>query len=163
MSRLRDGREVVLARAQVHRRVASVLEEMDGGGEGLDAIVLLCTGSFPKMALKTPFISAQAAVDHGVMGVAAGAQSVGILVPHPEQAAEAERRGWPGARVKATHATPYADGRFEEAGRELADTDVVVMHCMGYDESMLRRVRGASGRPTLLARRLVASALRQIL
>jgi len=101
-------------------------------------------------------------VDYGTLALAGDGSSVGVLVPHEEQARAVEGRPWP-FRVQGSHATPYAEGRFEEAAEELSSTDVIVMHCMGYDEAMLQRVRRASGRPTLLARRLVASALRQLL
>jgi len=37
------------------------------------------------------------------------------------------------------------------------------MHCMGYTEAQRGRVAAASGRPVLLARRLVASAVAQLL
>ena len=61
------------------------------------------------------------------------------------------------------HASPYSDGRFEEAARELAKTDLIVMHCIGYDEAMRRRVAAVSGGPVLLARRLVASAVAELI
>ena len=174
VSRLADGNEVALSASRMHERVAALLEKTDQ--RGLAGIVLLCTGRFPEIRLRTPFVSAQAAVDHGALALAETVSRIGILVPHEEQARDAEMRGSfaenaehvgialnVGARVKASHATPYRNGRFEEAARDLADTDLIVMHCMGYDEAMLARVRVASGRPTLLARRLVASALRQLL
>jgi protein AroM len=37
------------------------------------------------------------------------------------------------------------------------------MHCMGYTEAQRAVVAEASGRPVLLARRMVASALSQLL
>ena len=52
---------------------------------------------------------------------------------------------------------------FVEAGRALSDCDLVVMHCMGYTEAQRATVARASGRPVLLARRLVAAALSQLL
>ena len=160
VSRMRDGSEVVLSRALMHERVARVLTDLDE--EGIDVLVLLCTGTFPPVRLRTPLVSAQAAVDHGVLTAATGVGRVGMLVPHPEQARAAEAQAWP-FPVTASHASPYAPGRFEEAVDELGEVDLIVMHCMGYDEDMLARVREISGRPTLLARRLVASALRQLL
>lgn len=163
VSRLRDGSEATLAAARVHARVSALLTELDG--QALDAIVLLCTGHFPPAALQTPFVPAQAVVDHGVTALAAAVRTLGVLVPHEAQAREAERRGWPlgEMRVVASHSTPYRDSRFAEAARELADADLIVMHCMGYDEAMLARVRAATRAPVLLARRLVAGALRQLL
>ena len=178
VSRLADGSEVVMSRGQVHDRVGAILSTVDS--QHLDAIVLLCTGQFPAVRLRTPFVSSQAAVDFGVAALARDARSLGVLVPNEVQAREIERRGWSvgdadedgqhgfGPRVKATHVTPYGrDGavreEFEKAARALVDTDLIVMHCMGYDERMLAWVRQAAGRPTVLARRFVGSALRQLL
>jgi len=39
---------------------------------------------------------------------------------------------------------------------------VIVMHCMGYTEAMRRTVADVSRRPVLLARRLVAAAVGQL-
>jgi len=64
------------------------------------------------------------------------------------------------------HASPYspsAEDRLDDAARELAATDFIVMHCMGYTDAMRRRVARVSGRPVLLARRLVAGAVTQLL
>jgi protein AroM len=36
------------------------------------------------------------------------------------------------------------------------------MHCMGYTEAMRRRVAAVTGKPVLLARRLVASAVAEL-
>ncbi|HSM60190.1 MAG TPA: AroM family protein, partial [Longimicrobiales bacterium] len=79
---------------------------------------------------------------------------------------QAETFHWtpaPLQEVCVAHASPYLDDRFEAAAAELSTCDVVVMHCMGYTEEQRRRVREASGTPVLLARRLVASAMAQLL
>jgi protein AroM len=62
----------------------------------------------------------------------------------------------------ATHASPYISGRLEKAAKELRGTDIIVMHCMGYSEAMRETVAKVSGRPVLLARRLVAAAVAQL-
>jgi protein AroM len=64
--------------------------------------------------------------------------------------------------VVMAHASPYSDGRFEDAARELGKTDLIVMHCMGYSEAMRRRVAAVSGKPVLLARRLVATTVAEL-
>jgi len=142
VSRLRDGSEVVASRAHMHEQVRALLEDADR--QDLDAIVLLCTGQFPPVQLRTPFVSAQAAVDLGGLALARDVRTVGLLVPNETQARAIEAAGWNGLPAKAAHSTPYGDSRFEEAARDLADTDLIVMHCMGYGEAMLEQVRAAS-------------------
>lgn len=104
----------------------------------------------------------QRLVDATVDALAEGGRKVGVLVPLESQILEFSRRAgarWP---VEVSHASPYSDVRFGEAGRELKDNDLVVMHCMGYDEEMRQRVADETGRPVLLARRLLASTVAQL-
>jgi protein AroM len=151
----RDAREVVVAKAAMQRRLEHLFAAVDG--RGFDLIVLLCTGHFAPFALRTPLLEAQSVVDHFTDGLTYGVATLGVMVPHPEQCAGFHGIG--DKRIRATHASPYAAPRFTEAARELRDTDAVVMHCMGYDAAMQREVAAVTGRPVLLARRLVASAV----
>jgi protein AroM len=84
------------------------------------------------------------------------------MVPLVDQINEFHFRPGAGQALKASHASPYTPGRLEEAAAELADADLVVMHCMGYTEAMRRTVADISRRPVLLARRLVAAAVAQL-
>jgi protein AroM len=125
--------------------------------QGFDLMVLLCTGHFPPFQVRTPFLEAQLAVDHMVHALTYGEQSLGVLVPNQQQIAEFH--GIEGKPITAAYASPYSDQRFAEAGRSLAETDLIVMHCMGYTQAMRQEVMRSSGRPVLLARRLLAGAI----
>jgi protein AroM len=92
-----------------------------------------------------------------------GGRRLGLLLPLREQAGEFHLRPVPGRSLVAAHASPYAGDRLEAAARDLRDADLVVMHCVGYTEAMRRRVMAVTGRPALLARRLVAGAVAQLL
>jgi protein AroM len=113
------------------------------------------------MALRTPLIESQIVVDETVAALAGSIGDLGILVPHREQADSFHPIAAPGRRVHFSHASPYGEVRFDAAGRELADTELIVMHCMGYSEPMRRAVAAASGRPVLLAREIVGRAIRE--
>jgi protein AroM len=155
VSRLADGREVILSKPKIQQRLQQLFEELDR--ENHDLIVLLCTGHFEPFRVCTLFIEPQQVVDHFVQGLAYGAETLGILVPNEKQIDEFH--GVDGKRSSVSFASPYGGDRFETAGRELADTDIVVMHCMGYSEAMRRRIAAASGRPVMLSRRIVAHAI----
>lgn len=158
VSRLRDGREVLLGKPAIDRRLHAILAELDAGG--FDLLVLLCTGQFTRFSLRTPFIEPQHTVDHFVQGLAYGAERIGILLPHPAQIDEFH--GIPGVAIKAASASPYQanpEPALRAGGAALADTDIIVMHCIGYSEAMRQVVRQASGRPALVSRRLVAHAI----
>ena len=67
-----------------------------------------------------------------------------------------------GQTIRTAHASPYDGSDFAAAARTLADCDAVVMHCMGYTEEQRRAVADVTGRPVLLARRLLAAAIEQL-
>jgi protein AroM len=162
VSRLRDGREVLLGKPAIDRRLHEILAELDDGG--FDLLVLLCTGQFTRFTLRTPFIEPQHTVDHFVQGLAYGAERIGILLPNAGQIDEFH--GIPGIETRAAGASPYMAGNeaaLREAGAALADTDIIVMHCIGYSEAMRRQVREAAGRPVLLSRGVVAHAIDLVL
>lgn len=155
VSRLADGREAILGKTKIQQRLQQLLTELDR--EGYDLIVLLCTGHFEPFHLRTPFIEPQQVVDHFVQGLAYGSETLGILVPNEKQIDEFH--GIDGKQSKVSFASPYGEDRMEAAGRELATTDMIVMHCMGYSEDMRQRLAAAAGRPVMLSRRLVAYAI----
>lgn len=158
VSRLRDGREVLLGKPAIDRRLHAILTELDAGG--FDLLVLLCTGQFTRFSLRTPFIEPQHTVDHFVQGLAYGAERIGILLPNAAQIDEFH--GIPGLATKAASASPYLpdpEAALRKAGTALADTDMIVMHCIGYSEAMRQLVKQASRRPVLVSRRLVAHAI----
>jgi protein AroM len=158
VSRLRDGREVTLGKAWVRQRLVELMHELDR--RDLDLIVLLCTGHFEGVHARTLMVEAQRIVDHAVDAVGDDRRTVGVMVPLATQMDEFHGHGR-GTLVMA-HASPYSDGRFEDAARELDKADLIVMHCMGYTEAMRRRVAAVSGKPVLLARRLVASTVAEL-
>jgi protein AroM len=122
--------------------------------------VLLCTGQFTRFKLHTPFLEPQHTVDHFVQGLAYGADRIGILLPNAGQIDEFH--GIPGIETKLAVASPYLAGHeaaLRTAGSELADTEMVVMHCIGYSEAMRQVVKQAAGRPVLVSRQLVAHAI----
>ncbi len=136
----------------------TILAALDA--DGFDLLVLLCTGQFTRFDLRTPFIEPQHTVDHFVQGLAYGAERIGILLPNAAQIDEFH--GIPGVAIKAAAASPYVaqpEAALRDAGAALADCDIIVMHCIGYSEAMRQVVKQASGRPVLVSRRLVASAI----
>jgi protein AroM len=169
VTRTTDGSEVALRASWVHDRMCSLIRR--AAARNPDLIVLLCTGHFRAPRVGMPLVMAQSVVDHGTLALTRTG-TLGILVPHRAQAEAIEGTPhWPTwlpdasrrCRVVASHASPYTGTRFPEAAKELAGAGLIVMHCMGYDEAMRRQVRKASKRPVLLARRMVADAVRQLL
>jgi protein AroM len=161
VSRLRDGSEVKLGQTWTRKRLQALMDDLDG--EGLDLVVLLCTGDFEGLHSHTLMVEAQRVTDHAVEMLAEDGRAIGVMLPDARQIGEFHQQAAAGTALALTHASPYTGDRFEEAARELARSDVIVMHCMGYDEAMRRRVAAVTGKPVLLARRLVASMVAQLI
>jgi protein AroM len=162
VSRLRDGTEVLLGKPAIDRRIHAILAELDT--TGFDLLVLLCTGQFTRFDLRTPFIEPQHTVDHFAQGLAYGARRIGILLPNAAQITEFH--GIRGLRTKAEAASPYQSNPepdLRTAGKALADTDLIVMHCIGYTAAMRDTVKRAANRPVLVSRQLVAHAIDLVL
>ena len=160
VTRLADGSEVVLRKDLVHARLQAAFDAV--AADDFLCTVLLCTGHFPPFRVGGLFLDAQSIVDESVAAIARHARSIGLMVPLEEQIEEFHFRPCAGQTLKASHASPYTPGRLAEASSELAETDVIVMHCMGYTEAMRQTVAGVSKRPVLLARRMVAAAVAQL-
>jgi protein AroM len=161
VTRMADGSQAVVGKAKMHARLQGML---DGLGRDASAVtVLLCTGEFPGLRGPGVFLDAQHLVDHGVAALCAGMERIGLLLPAAEQADEFHWKPALHQELRVTWASPYVGDRFDEAARELAGCDAVVMHCMGFTEEQRRRVARSSGRPVLLARRFVAAAVAQLL
>lgn len=165
-TRMRDGSQIELDAAAAEARLADVMRQADG--QGYDILVPLCTGT-AIAPMRTLVVEPQQVVDHLVAGLAQHCRRIGLVVPLEAQV-DAFHMAVPlECETQVVHASPYeADAQqaarnFEAAGRELASCDLIVMHCMGYAQSMRQAVAQASGRPVLLSNRLVAQALAQIL
>ena len=160
VTRLRDGSQVIARKTWIHERLQQSLDHI--AQSDFDLVVLLCTGHFPNLRTRGLFLEAQAIVDHAVLAFGSGAASIGVMVPVEEQLQEFHFQPSAGQRLSFSYASPYTESRFDEAARELADVDLIVMHCIGYTEAMRQEVASVFGRPVLLARRLVAGAVAQL-
>jgi protein AroM len=165
-TRLRDGEEVVIGKRETGQRLQALFDRLDA--QGFDAITLLCTGYFDHIGSRTLLIEAQRVVDATVDAFSLGCRNLGVMVPLARQVQEFHVQDNAERKVVATHYSPYSApysagaDRLDAAAREVAGCDLVVMHCMGYTEAMRSRVAEVVDTPVLLARRIVAGALQQI-
>jgi protein AroM len=160
VTRLSDGSEAIVGKRGMRDRLQELLAQLSR--EDFLAIVLLCTGHFEGLCADRLFLEAQTIVDHATAAYAASARSIGVIVPLAEQMEEFHVSPTIRQTLRLSHSSPYGEGRLGKAARELTDVDLIVMHCIGYTESMRRTVADITGRPTLLARRLVAMAVAQL-
>lgn len=160
-SRLRDGREAVLSKARIEERLSDLLLSVDR--QGHDAIVLLCTGTQVEPLDHTLLVESQRIVDATVEALAASCPKLGVVVPLARQVEEFPARHVFHGTPTIVAASPYAGDAIAACASELADRDLIVLHCMGYTEAMRRDLRAAVHAPVLLSRRIVSGAVRQLL
>jgi protein AroM len=164
VTRMRDGTEVKVAERHITERLRRCVASLER--DGVDLIVLLCTGEFPPLGARTLLIP----LDRLLEGVIPGLLPSGRLVavaPAPEQAA-ALRERWSrvcpaddgASRVAIEAVSPYTagDAEMEACARRVAAhrPDLILLDCIGFTgraRSIFRRVAGA---PVVLPRSLLA-------
>ncbi len=159
-TRLRDGTEIAISVGRTEARLNELLHALDGK---VDLIVMLCTGTRTEPLARTLVIEAQSVVDKTVEALAASCRRLGVIVPLAGQVGDFSAHHAFDGETVVVSASPYSQGDFEAAASQLADCDLIVMHCMGYDSAMHERVKAKAGKPVLLSRRVVAGVARQLI
>ena len=164
-TRLADGDPVVISKESVIPLVQARIEELNR--EGVDLILLLCTGHFPKFESRVLVLAAQEIVDRVIQAVIGDPYTLGLVVPLPEQEAQIrEELLHITPNVVAVSASPYAaDGTLKEAAEQLNRhaPDLVVLHCMGFNREHRRIIRQITGKPTIVANSMVARTVAELL
>ncbi|MFD5730274.1 AroM family protein [Streptomyces sp. NPDC058368] len=146
LSRLADGASVTLDADAVGAGLPALVERVEA--EGADVVVLLCTGEFPGLRTRRARLVEPDALLTGYVGAALRGARVGVVVPLPEQVAEA-RTKWRALDPAPafTTASPYADddGALCEAARARLDAgaEALVLDCMGYGTRHREALRAA--------------------
>lgn len=162
VTRLRDGSSTRIG----HRHVIPLLRDrLADLAPRVDAVLLLCTGSFEPFSASRPILYPERLMLAMVQAVAP--RHLGIITPDPAQVEEQQVRWRPAAeRLSVLAASPYAAPETLPAlGAELArrDVDLIVLDSLGYGLAMKAAVRRAVGQPVLLPRTVLARAAAELL
>ena len=157
-TRLRDGSSVIIGRAGVLALMQQRIHQ--AARDGVDAILLVCTGEFPAFETEVPLFTADHLLTKAVAGVA-GKRSVGVMSPLEEQRDSSKEKFAEVAVVATAAASPYSDRAGEgvaEAAKKLAaeGADWLVLDCMGYTAQHRFVAAQAAQRPVVVARQAVA-------
>ena len=164
VSRIRDGRQVVLSKEKLIPLVQEKISELES--LGVDVVVLMCSGEFPRFKSNTPIIYPERLLRAFLEGISVHGK-IGVLVPLGEQV-EYARLKWrlSDCETVVASVSPYTDpdDAFYNVGRELSRRRVAltIMDCVGYTFKHKRIVEDASGRPAVTARGVVARALNEL-
>lgn len=164
VSRMRDGQQATFSGDKVVALVQAKVDEAER--DGCRAVIVLCTGSFPKLRHNVPLVFPQPLL-HSCARALAGGRRIAVMVPEPSQAEQArERWSASGVDIDVVSASPYKgiDGVMS-AARTLRGHDdaFLCLDCMGFTVAMRDAARRESGLDVLLPRTLVASVVSELL
>ncbi len=161
-TRLRNGSPVTIGREAVRPLVQTRIEELDM--DGVNPILLLCTGEFPELHSRGMLIEPDRLLVNIVRGL--GARRIAVFVPLASQVgALTDRWGSPGVVTSFVSASPYTElGEVTDAARKLQAQalDVVIMDCMGYTRQHKQAVGEITGRPVVLASSMIARVVGEL-
>lgn len=164
-TRMSDGTEVVVAKRFIVPRVQKCIDLLSQ--RGAEIIVFICTGLFPPFSSKRLFIEAQKIVDHSMLALDGEKERIGVMIPLSDQIRQAKGKyDRLKGKIIIKAASPYAaEDEVSLAAEALkkADPHVIFMHCMGYTQAMKKKVMEITGKPTLLARSMVARTVKELI
>lgn len=163
-SRMADGSPVTVARRHVVPRVQAAVARLED--QGCEVTALLCTGTFPDLETRRPFIEPQRLFGSACAALA-GRHRLGVLIPLPEQVPQAEAR-WRelGLEARVRPASPYGPpGPVAAAARSLREAGValVALDCFGFTEELRQIVRREARCPVIMANTYLARVLGELL
>lgn len=164
-TRVSTGTEVVVAKEKIIPKVQEKIDELNQ--EGVELILLLCTGEFPRFKSKCLVLEAQKLVDRSVEAVVNDQHKMGLVVPlkeQTEQARQSLRHITP--HITVVNTSPYgAQDGLQGAALVLKnrDVDLIVMHCMGFTKEHRKVMRQVTGKPVIMANSIVARITGELL
>lgn len=166
VSKLRDGRSVKFAEKYILPRLQSCIEKLES--EGADVILFICTGVFPDIFNSSKPILYPQKILHGLTPSLVDKGKIAVITPDKDQVIQSQKK-WSetGVDVVAIYGSPYSKedeiaGAIEEL-KNHKSLDIVVLDCIGYNQSMKNRISNETNLPVVLARTVVARALGEIL
>ena len=162
VTRLRDGADVIVAKARIVPRLQACLDRLAGETE---AATILCAGVFPAFRSPHPVVMPERCMS-AMVDAAFDGRHLGVIVPiEPQRASYRARWSRVDPRVAVVVASPYDDpARLVDASEALRRDGVslVVMECMGFTSGMKQIVRDVTGVPALLPASVLARVLAEL-
>jgi ABC-type Fe3+/spermidine/putrescine transport system ATPase subunit len=166
VTRLADGSTVFVGKTKMIPRIEARIAALEDRGVALN--VLLCTGEFPRLAARRPFLEPQQLL-LGLLRAMVFPGRLGVLTPSERHVPQTTAR-WRASGFDA-HVAPLSP--YEEndpaAVRRAADAlraghaGLVVMDCIGFRRKTRDEIAALTGAPTLVANLLVARVAAELL
>lgn len=165
VTRMRDGTEVTIAEHHIIGRMKEQIRNLER--QGVETIVIFCTGEFPELESKCPILKPDVLLRHLVPGILNKGR-LGVMLPSISQTKNMASK-WvkTGLEIVMDAASPYSgkDGDFIAAAARLAekDVDLIVLDCIGFNVHMKELIMKESGKPVILPRTLLGRICAELL
>ena len=159
---LRDGRSVQVSKEKTVQLLQQRIKELEN--KDVASIVLLCTGDFPDLESTKLLIQPGKLIRGLVEAMLTPGENLGVIVPCSEHIGQTKKK-WSHLNPIVEVASPYENsGGIQDAARKLGAETVglTVLDCIGYTRQMKQTVREITRKPVILARSLLARALREL-
>ena len=163
VSRLRDGREVKIAQLSIEPIIQEKIDEFEE--DGINNIVLLCTGQFGEVMCTKTLIKPQGII-YSLASQLANERPISVLYPDQKQKKDMERKwGVLGLQVDFFVADPYGDiTEIEKVAYEIKKkgNSLLIMDCLGYSIEMKNIIKNITKKSILLPRTIIASIINEL-
>jgi len=164
VTRMRDGTEINITHDVVNPLIQKRIMELEA--EGVEIILLLCTGRFPEFEANVLVVQPSNIIQ-GVTRAAIRKGRMASILPSMQQVggspSEMEKDG---LVTYLDSASPYGPiEEVEKLGDRLAkqNLDLIVLNCMGFDHNHKRIIKEKTGKPVLQSSAIVANVLKELL
>jgi protein AroM len=161
ITRLADNGEIVVSKPRIEERMARLVAGFKP--HEFDLVVILSTGLFRDFESTCPTVNAQRALESAVMSLAVQGASVGLIQPLQQQIDELDIPALQPYRITASHAVDGDPGSLARALFDLAECEFIVLNSVSFSEADREMAAKVTGKPVVLARRIISSAIRLLL
>jgi protein AroM len=164
VTRMRDGTQVEVAISSIIEKMRGCIRDLEK--EGVDLILLLCTGEFPELVSRKIILRPDTLMRRTVGALLENGR-LGIVVPSSEQTDLIKRWQTTNLEIVAKSVSPYTGThqQLQEKAYKMKEenVDLIVLDCLGFTSETKRIFREITGRPVLLPRTLIARIAREML
>ncbi len=161
LTRLRDGRDVVLSMDWTSQRIREVYRDV--AASEIDLVVLMSTILGDSVAPAGATVYCDRVIDRAVAGLIQAGQRVGIVLSLRGQDVQIPRGNGAVDWGPVAIARPGEGKALATALKKLDDCDIILLHSVSYSEADGEAAKKISGKPVVLARHLVINAIRNAL
>lgn len=161
VTRLADNTEIVVSKPRIAERMAGLVANFQPNE--YDLVVILSTGLFREFESMCPTVNAQRALESAVISLAAQGSPIGLIQPLEQQISELDIPALQSYRITASHALDNDKQSLARALFDLAECEIIVLNSVSFSEADREMAAKVTGKPVVLARRIIASAIRLLL